>query len=600
MGLLNPVAPERGESPLGYFRRLAEENSLPGWRELAYLAGVSPSRTGLFGRPRAVAAELGMQEGSLDELAHVEAEQRPLHRFQRGGGDAVCPACFDKAPYLRSHWDHVYVTACPLHRCLLVDHCHCGARLSARRLVLSHCDCGRALADLTASPASASQIWLSHVLAMGRSPARRSPTFRQVDASALTQIIRTLCALYDPTKPAPRRNAAEPKNVAQAVEFLAPLETLLANWPAGFNGHLKTRMDLGKTTARTLNACLGLWYSRLKKYSTSCAERPFLDAVVTYAAEHFPGLVGLDGAGIAGIKGKKPLSVKEAAARLCVRRDFVVTAIRRGKISAQARKFGERRLMYMVSELEVDRLLSERRSWVSEGTAAATLGVPPAVLASFVTAGAIEVDRGWRDDIAKSGPVSQLSVEALGARLRGAVRPGSVSEKLISLSELTGKRVGDKRALIALFKAITDGTLRPVRRVVTAGLGDLQFAWNEVREIFGSVVLDSGLTLEELARTTGWKYESIAHWIREGLMGCEKTTRRGQETRVITPKHLLAFTRQYMPVADLAKLLGTSASAATKRLASIEIIGAQRVSEGVNRGGIVRLADLASLLRVSV
>lgn len=599
MGLLNPLGAEKGESPLGYFRRLAEENSLPGWRELAYLAGVSPSRTGLFGRPGAVAAELGLQEGSLADLAHLEAKQRALHRFQRGAWDAVCPACFGKAPYLRAHWEHVYVTACPIHRCQLVDRCDCGARLSTSRLVLSHCDCGRAVTDLKATPASAAQVWLSHVLATGASPARRSPTFRRVDAAALTHVIQTLCALHDPAQPAPRRNAAEPKSVAEAVEFLAPLESLLANWPAGFNDHLKTRMAAGGSTARTLNAALGLWYSRLKRYSTACTERPFLDAVITYAAEHFSGVVGLDGAGIEGIKGNKPLSVKEAAARLCVRRDFVVTAIKHGAITAQARKFGERGLMYMIPESEVERLLTERRRWVSEDTAAATLRVPPAVLTSLVTAGAIEADRCWREDIAKGGPISQLAVEALAARLRHVVRPASATEKLISLSELTSKRVGDKRALITLFKAITDGKLLPVGRIATAGIGDLQFAWGEVREIFGTIVLDSGLTLEELERTTGWKYESIAHWIRQGFMGCEKTVRRGQATRVVTPTHLLAFTRQYMPVADLAKLLGTSASAATKLLVSIEIVGAQRLANDVSRGGLVRLAEIASLLRAN-
>jgi hypothetical protein len=138
--------------------------------------------------------------------------------------------------------------------------------------------------------------------------------------------------------------------------------------------------------------------------------------------------------------------------------------------------------------------------------------------------------------------------------------------------------------------------LQPVGRVTSSGVGGLQFAWDEVRALFGSVVLDSGLTLEELARATGWKYESIAHWIGEGLMSCEKTTRRGQETRVITPTHLLAFTRQYIPLADLARLLGTSPSGVAKRLVGMDIIGSQHLPRGAKRGGLIRLADMAALI----
>lgn len=51
MQLAITLTPDDNESPLGYYRRLACENALWNWKELARMAGVSPTRTGLLSQP---------------------------------------------------------------------------------------------------------------------------------------------------------------------------------------------------------------------------------------------------------------------------------------------------------------------------------------------------------------------------------------------------------------------------------------------------------------------------------------------------------------------------------------------------------------------
>jgi hypothetical protein len=142
------------------------------------------------------------------------------------------------------------------------------------------------------------------------------------------------------------RNLAAPKSVAEAVEFLAPLEMLLPSWPTMFEAHVVRRIEAGNRTARTLNAALGNWYVLLKRYSVNADERPFLGVVLDVASRHFPGLIGLDAAGLRGMGSAKPLSAGAAAKRLGVSRDAVVAAIESGAVKAATRHFGERRVMF--------------------------------------------------------------------------------------------------------------------------------------------------------------------------------------------------------------------------------------------------------------
>jgi hypothetical protein len=94
---------------------------------------------------------------------------------------------------------------------------------------------------------------------------------------------------------------------------------------------------------------------------------------------------------------------------------------------------------------------------------------------------------------------------------------------------------------------------------------------------------------------TGWKYESVKHWIDEGLLKSNLINLRGQDCKVVLPEHVVEFSRQYMPLTDLAKLLDTTASAVARRFKALPVIGAKPLPDGQRRGGLVRLKDLLHL-----
>jgi hypothetical protein len=101
--------------------------------------------------------------------------------------------------------------------------------------------------------------------------------------------------------------------------------------------------------------------------------------------------------------------------------------------------------------------------------------------------------------------------------------------------------------------------------------------------------------MQQLAKATGWKWESIAHWMSIGVLESQDILLRGQRCRVVSSEELLSFRRTYMPLADLAKAMGTKSSALAEMLPTLEVIGAKPLPNGSKRGGLVRVADLGRL-----
>lgn len=102
------------------------------------------------------------------------------------------------------------------------------------------------------------------------------------------------------------------------------------------------------------------------------------------------------------------------------------------------------------------------------------------------------------------------------------------------------------------------------------------------------------MTAEHLARITGWKSESIRHWVKSGLLAGDPTETRGRVVYWIGMRAVHDFMRRYKVVSELARQLGTSPKALSEKLhkLGIPIIGAQVVSPGVTRGGLVELRQI--------
>lgn len=599
---------EAGESSLGYYRRLAESNALWGWHELASTVGVARSRAGMFSNPEAVASQLGLDPAWTREASAREDVCRSWRGVHRSGGDAVCPLCLAEDKVLPLAWENRLVTACTKHHVQLVDRCHsCNERLLPGRPQVAFCACGADLTQFAARPATGGQRWLSRLIAKhGEEPDGTWPAVSDCDAVALAKVIRRLCVSSAKGAAPAARTASLPASVDDAAEFFRPLDTLLSDWPRSFDDHVRQRLAAADPSSRTLTKALGPWYQQIKAAAGTGPLRLFLDAIHRVAFREFDGMLGFesppDEAGLGGPGGH--VLPKNAAATLGVSRDTVIKAYRQGVIGGRSRRSGTRGMVHELLSADVERVRAARAQWISEKTAASMLAVPPSVVSHFVEAGCIEADANWRADISKGGTVSRLAVVKLAVTLRTSAHglleqevtsgPSVLPKKgdtTIALREISGRKVGDRTALGELLRAIASGELKPVSGGPEPG--KLRYLMTDVSRYFARPVLDAGLTLTQLAQLTGWKHESIAHWIAEGLLQAHAVSVRGQPCRVVTPEQLLAFRRKYIPLSDVAQAVGRRPSNIIRRLNGLEVYGAKAEPKGARRGGLLKVADLA-------
>lgn len=586
--------PKADESPLGYYRRLSAANALMGWKELALMAEVSPSRTGMLGAPEHIATMLGMSREWTDHLAQQEQGLRTLRSLHRSGRDAVCPQCLAEDMYLRVGWEHAYATACTQHRTRLVDRCSaCDEPLDLQREQIGQCSCGQDILRLPCEQASEAELWLSGLLGGGGATdaASIAPDVAGADPEAVAQLVRTLCQYADTAGAPPRRNAATPKSVSEAVEFLAPLQSLLAQWPQAYEAHVRSRLAEGSEQARTLKALLGRWYQQLRKVAADGPLHVFLAPVQRIAVAEFDGVIGREE--VDHWEDLRYVRLSDAAHHGQMTVPTLRRAIAAGQVEHRTRRFGTKGVVYEVLRTDLERIVAVRQGWMTEAAASKALDVPPKVLANMADAGLVEADYDWVKDVLKGGPVRVSAVEQVQATLMANIAASATAGERIAFQDLTSRRLGDNTAIQALMRAILSGEVQA--QEPAASVGELQYLLSDVRRFFGTPLLEAGLSVNQLARLTGWKHESIDHWMDSGLLESFPIVLRGQPCRVVMPAQLLAFNRTYIPVSDLARLVGGRSSFMSKRLAHIGVIAGKATSEGTQRGMLVKLADVAAL-----
>lgn len=594
MELTYLLEPKHDESPLGYYRRLSAANALAGWKELALMAEVSATRTGLLGAPDHMAAMLGMPRQWTDRLAQREQALRALRSLHRSSRDAVCPHCLAEDMYLRSSWEHAYVTACAKHRVRLVDRCSaCDLPLAPQREHIARCDCSQELDHLACEPALDTELWLSGLLtgAGTTDVTGIAPDVTGADPQSVAQLARTLCQHADAAAVPPRRNAASPKSVDEAVAFLTPLAALLKKWPESYEAHVRSRMAAGSEQARTLRALLGPWYQQLRDVTTDGPLHVFLAPVQRIAATEFDGVVGLDD--VESLADLRYVRLGDAARHGQMTVPTLRRAIAAGQIGYRTRRLGTKGKVYEVLRTDLDRIVEERRGWVTESTACKALGVPLKVLTNMAAAGLLEADYDWVKDVLKGGPFRSSTIDQVQATLKSNLAVQPPAGERIAFKDLTSRRLGDNTAIQALMRAIQSREVQAEEAANT--VGELQYLLSDVRRFFGTPMLEAGLSVSQLAKLTGWKHESIAHWIEQGLLKSYAIVLRGQPCRVVMPAQLLEFTRTYMPISDLAKLVGSRARFLAKRMTPIGVIPGRTVANGWQRGALVKLEDVAAM-----
>ncbi len=181
--LLIRTKPYPDESYTGYFLRLTEQNGYESLSWILQAADVSyeKSRQGCvfaFDTSKHIVnlAQLaGISTAEIAKLTYPRTSDwnnlslnyffgQPVSKdLIRSNKPKICPGCLSETPYWRRVWEFSAVTACPIHRRLLIDECpKCNRRISWSRKSVRLCSCKFDWREHLAPPVAEQELRLTH------------------------------------------------------------------------------------------------------------------------------------------------------------------------------------------------------------------------------------------------------------------------------------------------------------------------------------------------------------------------------------------------------------------------------------------------------
>ena len=589
---MRSAPPLQGESLVGFLRRLASLNAFSHVAEFYLHIGQPYGRPMLENLP-GLAETLGVDETSLCAIAPKIQPCDPAleWRFQRSQTDPVCPSCVAEGKPWQQHWRHSLVSACDVHKTVLLDQCpRCKATFSTNVGGLKSCECGLPFETMVAPHATEFETWIAQLIARAQQAQERVGTFGPWSEDApsdFASFLFFLASSEQKSRSGKEGKTPLPVTIPDTRVFLAQAEPWLRSWPRGFQGKLAHRLSEGDPNASSAPARLGKWYQRLMRFSGD-AYADIHNQLSAGIAEHFQGPY----AG-RSVEDRAWISATEAARVLNVRGERIVAAVASGKLEGHQAHSGQGHKHTMVPRAAVEGLKVERAGYLTAKSAMEMLGIGKTQFRILQDAGL--VSRLPTSDLPPlvEGPFLSDDLLVLVDGIRGNQKAAGSSAETLRFSDLNLRRTTQKSKLIAVFKAIQTGAIQPVSASSEQPLGLFEFACEDIDARFTEASKPGLWTAHQVADLTGWKAEVVTHWCREGLLeACQEN--EGRQVRyLITPQALVAFQRTFIPLADLARSKQTSSRALRKQLAEngLKTCGEKLVGK-TSRGALVRIAEL--------
>ncbi|WP_417251269.1 TniQ family protein [Castellaniella sp.] len=589
-----PIYPD--ESLACYLLRLATSESVPGIAGLIGHLKIGTNNTAL-NKNVELLATFTMQPVSALRDAMVCAT--PAHRslrekFARLVSNPFCPHCLRENGYFKRGWRHGLVTACAKHRCELVDTCpSCNQAIDHARSNAFFCNCGQELAAIKPRMAQPSAIWVSAHISGDSHEEPGWPTLgnkADADWSTFDQLIFMFGnhRCQDAERGNQPRKVGKFRSVEQSAAFLKDACACLADFPRAFHEDVKHRLETGDKTKAGLASRLGPWF-RAFRAMTEGAYPELRAAFAQCVAENFDGHDSKN-PWIYELAPAHHLSITEAAKTLGVKAERLRAMLSNmpGASDLKANTFNT------VTQEQCAAFRQYLGMALNQLEVLKRTGLNESVLKQFTRVGLLPRRSRPDWDLNAHRPYDMADVQAVESFLLGLIDSDKTATQTIALNDIN-RRIGTNKAAIdEVFEHIAQGTLRPINEGAVSHLGQLRFDREALAHIIGNSQAVTLMTAEHLARITGWKSESIRHWVKAGLLAGEPTETRGRLVYWIGMRAVHDFMRRYKVVSELARQLETSPKALSEKLhkLGVPIIGTQAVSPGVTRGGLVELRQI--------
>ncbi|MEZ2622815.1 hypothetical protein ACBP82_00330 [Paenalcaligenes hominis] len=385
------------------------------------------------------------------------------------------------------------------------------------------------------------------------------------------------------------RRTAKFSSVAEARDFLKAACASFVSFPQGFESEVKHRLEHGDKHKAGLANRLGAWFRAFRSLTEGAY--PELRAAFAHSvASNFDGHDSKN-AWIYELAPARYLSLTDAAARLGVKTSRLRMMLLHMPSAAQVKE----NTFNTVTQAQCAALRQHLDSALNFSQVIDITELTESVLRQLIRVGLLPKRERQMWDLNLYKPFDRTDVQAMQRMLFSYIEADDRTDlQTVSINDLNKRMATNKAVVDELFEQLAQGSLKAVNSTIPAKLGDLLFDREQVKLIVGNSHDVAMLTAEQLARMTGWKSESIRHWIKSGLLVGEEGQLRGRPVYWVSMRAVHLFMRDYKTVSELAGHLGTSPKAVSERLKAlgVPILGTMQVAPGVVRGGLVALKDV--------
>jgi hypothetical protein len=614
-----------GESFVGFILRVAEVNSYTSAARV-----LSKSGLGHVARRRKVTAQegetfdlsllsklTGVGTDRLDSIIFKAFEpaagKRPVIRIfdsvvpeylVRTDRQKVCVRCLAQVKYVRRVWEYALVTACPIHKVMLIDECpNCKRRLSWNRNKLYVCRCeydwrkfeqaelGQVDLEVSRMIYERFEIPIPGMECVG--PALPNPLKEQslgMLGSALLLIGPAIQGISDAKGKLllPSIRNQKLHDITKSAFFV------FEDWPNRFYKYLDDLIESNQHGEEAVSQQKAFGNHLYRKLSSG--DIPFMtEAYKTYLNERWNRsyvrqCVDFDVA--------KYLSKKECALILVTRTQTVDKLVDKGILNSIKYTNLQRKVLLIEAD-SVNSLKREIDLSVDTREACSCLNCTRDQLRLLTKEGLIKPLRGPDVDGYGSLRFRRRDVDGLIDDMRKMIRPpaGKRDDCAIDFLRAVRTLMRSKYNAASFVRAVLDGRIRPCGHEEQRGLQGFLFVPQDVKNLSNGYHRDyrnGMLSAYGAARLIGVSTSTVYRLIEHGHLFAQRRAGRGEGEIVVSKEEVTRFNNAYAKIPmTLSRQLRTSPASIVKAVREIGIIPVISPNDG--KQYFFRRADLAAV-----
>ena len=596
MQLVRISQPRDDENFFGYLLRLSEINYFGGVHWLVQLAGLNTNActklskkmifdthvdlstlSGLSGEHHESLEAMRYPYAKAGKTVHFQGHPISVHAL-RPMQPKICPACLSESNHVQKVWDLAMVTCCPIHGCLLIDHCPgCGKPFSWYRKGVSTCKCEFDFRTIAPEPASEAGSRFTRLvrrmLGDDVDPPPDSSPLAELTLDELFTTVSFFSSYFAHQRMDTSGKAfGRGMSIAQLHQNLADVAKLFDDWPSYFIHFLQTTdFKPAKNAKFGLYHRFGSFYPAFKRLFFNDRFAFIRNAFEKYQLKYFNGYVRHQNLETSDAFEKDAhLSRTETAKRLKTSERWVDRLLEKGKLKGIIVPSGSRH-MVLIDKASVKRLQQRYLNLLSIAAVKKVLRIKRKTVISLIENDLLSCERGPTIDGYPHWQFTIHDLEQLISQIERHVpllRLHQAPSELLTFSQLRQSLSAFQVSTLELFRMVVSGQLKPYQRMDMIHIDSFLFKKSAIKKCSRTKhinLIEKSYRMEHFANLIGVSLDAAYEMEKIGLI---KTTYCGlpKVGKVISKEDAEHFHRTYITSTEIAKQCSVNANTVIKYL----------------------------------